>query len=329
MKKLFILFILTNSLIFSQVSLNRDKIIPSKYKPTSITVDKEGNIYAGSNFVGAVVKYNKDWKFQYTLKFKDIKNIADVFSYENYVYVLLGTGSVVIIDSEGKLINQLDFPKGNLLGELESPNGIYVDKEGIHICDTGNSRVIIMDFKGENLRTFGYKTVFEDGFIAPNGINKFGKYYVITDESTKEVKFFDKEGLYAGNLKNQEKEEVFLVSPEDIFVDSKNSIYIADAGQNQILVFMVDGKIKTIGEKGSTKNKFYGLKDIWVDDNYIYVADTMNKKIKILDKNTFTVLEVLGNKNIVIYIFFGVLALVALIFTRVKRIMKKKGEVIE
>ena len=87
--------------------------------------------------------------------------------------------------------------------------------------------------------------------------------------------------------------------------------------------------MKTVGEKGYTKNKFLGLKDIWVDNKYIYVADTMNKKVKILDKQTYKVIKVLGNNTLTSYLFYGMIILLIMTFVVVRRIKLKKGEIIE
>ena len=132
-----------------------------------------------------------------------------------------------------------------------------------------------------------------------------------------------------GNFKNQENEENFLVSPQEVFVDDKNSVYVVDSGRNQIFIFSIDGKIKNVGEKGYTKNKFYGPKDIWVDNKYIYVADTMNEKIKILDRNNFTVVKVIGKRNVIYMYLEGFLALILVIFIANKGKKVRKGEKFE
>ncbi len=329
MKRILIFLVLLNVMLFSAVNVEKVKLIPTKYKPTGITVDKEGNIYASSSFVGVIVKYSKDFKQQYVLRIKDIKNITDIFAYENSLFVLLGSGSIVEFDFDGNVKKQLDFPKGPLLGELDNPNGLYIEKDIIYIADTLNSRIVSTDFEGKNIKSFGYKSVFMDGFISPVGISKLAQYYVISDESTKEIKLFDKDGLYFGNFKNQENEENFLVYPQEIFVDDKNSVYVVDSGRNQIFIFSIDGKIKNVGEKGYTKNKFYGPKDIWVDNKYIYVADTMNGKIKVLDRNSFTVVKVMGKRNVNFIYLAGFLALVLVIIMVNKGKKVRKGENVE
>lgn len=83
MKRILVLLIIFSNIAFSEIVLDKSKSIPIKYAPTSVTVDGEGNIYSVSSFIGMVVKYNKEWKHEYTLKFKDTKIISDIFYYKD------------------------------------------------------------------------------------------------------------------------------------------------------------------------------------------------------------------------------------------------------
>lgn len=327
MKKLFLVFfIILSFLLFPQMKLEVSRTIPMKYAPTSITVDEKGNIYSASSFTGVIVKYDENFKYQHTLKFFEEKAITDIFYYKNNLYILFGKGIILKLDNNDKIVKEFNFKKGNLLGELDTPNGLYVDEEGIYICDTKNSRIVSMDFEGKNIKSFGYKTFYDGGFIEPFGISKLNGKYVIVDNSTKEVNFFDKDGFYVSNLKNQESKEKFLVSPEDIYVDLNGDIYIIDSGSSQILLFTPEGVIKSIGEKGGRENKFYSPRDIWVSKDKIYVADTMNKSVKILDKKTYEIIEVLGlrKRNTIIGSLI-VIGLFLVVFF-LKKIAKKKGD---
>ena len=152
MKRILIFLVLLNVMVFSAVEVEKTRLIPTKYKPTGITVDKDGNIYASSSFVGVIIKYSKDFKREYVLRIKDIKNITDIFAYENSLFVLLGNGSILEFDFDGNLKKQLDFPKGSLIGELDNPSGFYIEKNTIYIADTLNSRIVSMTLKAKILR---------------------------------------------------------------------------------------------------------------------------------------------------------------------------------
>jgi outer membrane protein assembly factor BamB len=83
-------------------------------------------------------------------------------------------------------------------------------------------------------------------------------------------------------------EEDYLYNPSDIEVDhSRSLIYIADSGNDRVLVFDFDGKLqKIIGRKGQGPGEFSnptGL-DIY-DDGTLAVADSSNNRIQIFDKS--------------------------------------------
>jgi len=83
-------------------------------------------------------------------------------------------------------------------------------------------------------------------------------------------------------------EDDYLYNPSDIEVDhSRSLIYVADSGNERVLVFDFDGKLqKIIGRKGQGPGEFSnptGL-DIY-DEGTLAVADSNNNRIQIFDKS--------------------------------------------
>lgn len=74
-----------------------------------------------------------------------------------------------------------------------------------------------------------------------------------------------------------------LKQPQDLFIDVKDQIYIADTGNNRVVHLDEKGKlIRIIDLKESPLNKPQGL---YVDDEgQIYIADTGNKRVVLLNK---------------------------------------------
>ncbi|TBL68576.1 YIP1 family protein [Paenibacillus thalictri] len=75
-----------------------------------------------------------------------------------------------------------------------------------------------------------------------------------------------------------------LVKPKDIFVDDRDQMYVADTGNNRIVLFNEKGRfVKIIDVKESPLNKPEG---VFVSPNGdIYAADTGNKRVVKLDAN--------------------------------------------
>jgi hypothetical protein len=84
------------------------------------------------------------------------------------------------------------------------------------------------------------------------------------------------------------EEDDYLYNPSDIEVDlSRSLIYIADSGNERVLVFDFDGKLqKIIGRKGQGPGEFSNPTGLDIlDDGGLAVADTNNNRIQIFDKS--------------------------------------------
>lgn len=83
-------------------------------------------------------------------------------------------------------------------------------------------------------------------------------------------------------------EEDFFHQPSDIEIDQEQSlIYIADSGNNRIVVFDFKGKfIKTIGRMGQGPGEFAKPTGLEIfKDSHLAVADFNNRRIQVLDKH--------------------------------------------
>lgn len=297
----------------------------TKFLPTSVTVNPQGEIFAVDGFTGSIIKYNSKWRYQYTLKVEEVNSIVDLFYYNNYVYALSGEGKLFRLDSKGNIDFYKEYERGSLLGQLITPRSFYMDDEGIYISDSGNNRIQTFHLDGSLSSSFGYKTYSISGFLFNTGISKMDENILVADSGSKEVKIFNKDGFYVNNLRDESGSEFIFLSPESVFVDEDKYIYVIDSGKNQLYIYSPKGTLVRLGKQGSKATEFYSIKDIWVEGDYIYIADTLNKKIKILNKNTYEFVKAIGASN-----FMKLSSLSAIIFVLfamvfiLKRIGKKK-----
>jgi len=334
MKKSILKFLLFSCVLFFSLTLYGEEINYSRIKkhqtkllPTSVTVNTKGEIFVVDGFTGTVVKYSDKWRYKFTLDIKGLKSIVDLFYFDKYIYALSGEGKIFRFDSNGDVDFYKEYERGHLLGQLTNPRGIYVDHEFIYISDSGNSRIQIFNRDGSLNKSFGYKTFGLSGFMANTGLSKIGDNLMVADAGSKEVKIYDQNGFYVNNLKDDTSSEFIFTSPEDLFVDTDNNIYVVDSGTNQVSIYLSNGKLIKLGRKGSSKQEFYGIKDIWVDENYIYIADTLNEKIKIFDRKTYTFVKAIGASNFMkITSLLAIILILVLLVVILKRINKKNGE---
>lgn len=75
----------------------------------------------------------------------------------------------------------------------------------------------------------------------------------------------------------------------DVFADDKGNVYLADSGNNRILVlsgedYKVKATIDTFKNNGF-EDSFDECRGVFVDDKYVYVCDTNNERIVVFDRD--------------------------------------------
>lgn len=70
-------------------------------------------------------------------------------------------------------------------------------------------------------------------------------------------------------------------APSDIFIDSRDNIYVVEKGQNRVLKMSKDGNITLVIGEGLLSEPG----GVFADNDYIYVADSANKRIAVFNTN--------------------------------------------
>ena len=142
-----------------------------------------------------------------------------------------------------------------------------LDNQGnIHLVDSRNGRVIVMDATGTYLREYGSPgsgagqlKVQDTWGASAVAIDAEGFCYV-ADTWNNRILRFDPEGKFVsgwGNGDPYTKQTTKFFYPRGIEVGPDGLIYVADTGEAEIEVFQPDGKkVRTIGKKGLKRGEF-------------------------------------------------------------------------
>lgn len=171
---------------------------------------------------------------------------------------------------------------------LRRPRGVASDENGnIYVTNTPKGVIAVFDREGNFLYKFGKFGVNPGDLRAPIGISvsdKNNRVYV-ADRVRFRLVIYDKRGKFI--------KEIPVLSPVTPYASKDGKVYLATFGP--IVVFDKDGnKLTSIGKRGLLPGEFdypHGL--VMDSKGYLYVSDTNNTRLQVLDKN----LKVVGVKG--------------------------------
>ncbi|MFZ3012824.1 MAG: 6-bladed beta-propeller [Nitrospira sp.] len=178
-------------------------------------------------------------------------------------------------------------------GELNSPTGIALDKDGnIYVADTDNHSIQKFDKTGTFLARWGSEPSSQEGqFYYPRGlaVGPDDVMYV-ADSGNNRVQKFDLEGNaqkawgkfgFAWRGADMGRFDV----PWGITTDQDGHVYVSDTSNARIQKFQADGQpLLKWGRDGSFDGAFFFPRGVAVDFiGNIYVADESNNRIQKFD----------------------------------------------
>lgn len=178
-------------------------------------------------------------------------------------------------------------------GELNSPTGIALDKDGnIYVADTDNHSIQKFDRTGKFLARWGGEPSSQEGqFYYPRGlaVGPDDAVYV-ADSGNNRVQKFDPEGNaqkawgkfgFAWRGADMGRFDV----PWGITTDQDGNVYVSDTSNARIQKFQADGQpLLKWGRDGSFDGAFFFPRGVAVDFvGNVYVADESNSRIQKFD----------------------------------------------
>lgn len=97
------------------------------------------------------------------------------------------------------------------------------------------------------------------------------------------IKVFSLEGKLRYTFSRSE-----VGNPAAMAVDRQGRVYIADAFDDTIKVYVYGRYAGEIGGAGSAPGRFRFITDLYIDNNFLYVADSMNGRIQVLVIDPFS-----------------------------------------
>lgn len=178
--------------------------------------------------------------------------------------------------------------KRSLLGadpasQMLQPSCVEIDTAGrVYVTDTGGGSVVVFDKVLEEIRHIGASG--RGKLIAPFDVEMIADKLFVSDSRLGTVQAYDSEGNLVLVLGN----EGGVGRPTGIRYDPlSNRLYVVDTGMHNIRVYDAETWefLFTIGQRGSGDGEFNFPTMIDVKNGKLYVVDSMNFRVQILDQD--------------------------------------------
>ncbi len=264
---------------------------PGFVQPVDTDVSQAGDFYVLDRKASKVYVFDKEGKFQwgfgdrgFALGKMSLPNSLAISLKGNVVIADTGNYRAQVFNRNGQILFELGN-KGTLPGEFKNATSVAVDPlENIYVADTELNRISQFSPKGVFLKVMNLE--YKPMDLA---FDKQGAMYVLLSEAGKIVKY----SIAGDELKEityyQDKDNV-LASTVGMTVDSKGDIYLVE--HNKQSIKKIDHKSQLLfsfGSQGVGKGQFNHPLGISADDlGKIYIADSANKRVQVLEINGST-----------------------------------------
>jgi hypothetical protein len=215
--------------------------------PLGIATDRDGNIYVSDSSLQTVFVYDSKGKFLHNLKkprgdesyFDAPRGIA-IDQVTEHIYVCdTPRHMLIILDKKGHVISTLGKRGGGSApAEFKYPTQVVARAGEIFVLDVGNSRVQILDQRGQFRREIRLANIDSRAGLAVDGE---GKIYV-TDPEIEHLQVFDHDGhfLYSFGQPGASAGQFNWIS--GAWVDSGSCLYVVDSENKRVQLFQIPGE---------------------------------------------------------------------------------------
>ncbi len=180
---------------------------------------------------------------------------------------------------------------------LQRPSAVAGDDDGrLFVSDASRQAVFVFDEKGGQLLVWDRATE-SAGFVSPAGLAVGGGRLYVADAGQGAVFVLGPDGAPQGVLGRGQ-----LQRPTGLAFDAAGGrLFVADTYAHDIKVFAPDGRLlQTLGRRGSGAGEFNYPTHLALAGGELYVTDTMNQRVQVLDAASGRPLRSLGARGLAV-----------------------------
>lgn len=204
-------------------------------------------------------------------------NNADLYLARDLTLFIADTDGARVLhyDRNGRLIKAITDVRN-----ITRPVSVRVnDTTGyIFIADGNNDGVLVYNPEGLLVGAFGGRGRGPGKFTSITALAQGPKgYYIGTRLGEYRVQVMDFDGSYLESLQRDT-----VTFPTAIAVSANGLVFVADYMADNIKVYAGDSLVDVIGGHGKALGRFSRITSLWIDEGFLYVADSLNRRIQVL-----------------------------------------------
>ena len=214
----------------------------------------------------------------------------DIDTNGTHFFIPDDTSRIHVYDSSGNYVTQFgSHGSGN--GEFNRPRAVATNTTHIFVADTINKRIQILDFEGNYVSQFNETGLINGSFDLTYGIETNSTHVFVTTE-TNNVFVFDFFGNFISQIGVCCAGDGKFAYPRDVAPTANNTFILssgtitndpANAGLISVFDSMNASYITRFANIGNADGSFSQPQGIATDNKHLFVADTANHRIQILD----------------------------------------------
>ncbi|MCB9177718.1 MAG: NHL repeat-containing protein [Caldilineae bacterium] len=256
--------------------------------PFGLAGDGQGNLYVSDST--GVSRYSTGGDFQLRIGAGELP-VAEGIAVgpDGLLYVTGYSAQVQVYDPDGRLVREIG-EAGEGLGKLRKPTDLAFDPAGnLLVADAGNRYIARLSRDGGYLGAIGEPGTMRGQFTAPRtlDVDAEGRVYVGMGDDFL-LQRFSADGQYLDSFGQGTLDET-LYRTAGVAVDSERGIaYVSQSVAHAIQAFdLQQTPIRLLwqmgGLPGANEGEFNGPTGLYFEAGRLYVADTRNNRVQVLD----------------------------------------------
>jgi DNA-binding beta-propeller fold protein YncE len=255
-------------------------------RPEAVISDGQGRVYVSDVSRQAIYLFDTQ-----EAKLSVWEQAGKNLRFEVPIGMALGVdGELLVADASLHMIVRLGRD-GHPLGyfgrdDLLHPVGLTRDAQRgrIYVADRGSNSVKVFSDAGKKLFEFGKFGEAEGMFNGLTYLFRHDDKLYVTDTLNSRIQIFSPEGEYLSSFGRRGLYIGDLPRPKGVAVGPEGKIYVVESYYDYLLIFDDKGELLLpIGGSGHEIGQFYLPAGVWVDNSYVYVADTFNGRVMIFE----------------------------------------------